>query len=117
MTKTTPLIAAIASAVLAFGPRAATPGARARGGSGGATQAGIASWKGVPFAAPPVGPLRWRMPQPVQHWSGTRDASSFASDCMQIVPRYEPAPAKAPSEDCLYANIWKPAGSKGKLPV
>jgi para-nitrobenzyl esterase len=78
----------------------------------------VASWKGIAFAAPPVGPLRWRAPQPPAPWRGVRDAVAYSHDCMQ-----EPFPGDAaplgtpPAEDCLYANVWKPAGARGKLPV
>jgi para-nitrobenzyl esterase len=76
-------------------------------------------FRGVPFAAPPVGDLRWRPPQPVQHWSGVRQAVDFGPRCVQgrvfgdIVFR-----SKEMSEDCLSLTIWTPARSKGeKLPV
>ncbi len=61
---------------------------------------------GVPFAAPPVGPLRWKAPQPAAHWSTTLQASHLSAPCPQIVPivnTYEG------SEDCLYANVYAPA--------
>lgn len=78
----------------------------------------MASWKGIPFAAPPVGDLRWRAPQPVARWSGVRDATDYGSDCMQVPFPSDAAPlGTPPSEDCLYLNVWKPVGAKGKLPV
>ena len=78
----------------------------------------IVSFKGIPFAAPPVGPLRWRAPQPARPWKGVRDASAYANDCMQLPFPSDAAPlGTPPAEDCLYANVWKPAGAKGKLPV
>jgi para-nitrobenzyl esterase len=80
---------------------------------------GVESWKGIPFAAPPVGELRWRAPQPAPPWDGVRDASAYGSDCMQ-----QPAPSDAappgtePSEDCLYLNVWRSAGrSSAPRPV
>lgn len=78
---------------------------------------GVASFKGVPFAAPPVGDLRWRPPQMAAHWTGVRQAAEFAPDCMQ--GRFGPPAAQAPSEDCLYLNVWRPANvaAKAKLPV
>jgi len=81
---------------------------------------GVASFKGIPFAAPPVGDLRWRPPQPAAKWTGVRQAADFGADCMQ--GRFGPpsAPgAPAPSEDCLFLNVWRPAGATAtaKLPV
>lgn len=84
----------------------------------GQTADGVESWKGIPFAAPPVGPLRWRAPQPAAKWTGVREASRYSSDCMQKPFPSDAAPlGTRPAEDCLYANVWKPAGAKGKLPV
>ena len=71
-------------------------------------------YKGVPFAAPPVGELRWKAPQKVEKWSGVRDATQFAKSPIQgnVFPGGN-------SEDCLYLNIWTPAKRDGKkdLPV
>jgi len=79
---------------------------------------GIIAFKGIPFAAPPVGELRWRAPQPASSWSGTRDATHYGHDCMQNPFPSDAAPlGTPPAEDCLYLNIWKPAAAKGKLPV
>lgn len=79
---------------------------------------GIISYKGVPFAAPPIGMLRWQAPQPVQPWTGIRDAKDYQSDCA-TVPDTNPiiGPRVPKSEDCLYLNIWKPESPKRKLPV
>ena len=83
---------------------------------------GVESFKGIPFAAPPVGELRWRPPQPAAPWTGVRQASEFGADCMQ--GRFGPPPApgappaRVPSEDCLFVNVWRPAGSTAtRLPV
>ncbi|EKU79644.1 carboxylesterase/lipase family protein [Massilia timonae] len=100
------------------GPVATTDSGKVEG----KVDAGIASWKGIPFAAPPVGKLRWRAPQPVQPWAGVRQASSYAADCMQLPFPSDAAPlGTKPDEDCLYLNVWKPAedkgNSEGKLPV
>ncbi len=80
---------------------------------------GVRAFLGIPFAAPPVGDLRWREPQPVAPWAGVRDAKKFGPRPMQgsifsdMVFR-----DKGPSEDCLYLNVWTPARSAGaKLPV
>ncbi len=90
---------------------------------GGVTD-GVVSFKGIPFAAPPVGELRWRPPQPVARWMGVRQATEFGADCMQ--GRFGPPPAAAqgaptprmPSEDCLYLNVWRPEDPTARnLPV
>jgi len=85
----------------------------------GALHEGVLSFKGIPFAAPPVGPLRWQPPQPVEHWSGVRPAVSYGPDCMQIPFPNDAAPLRTvPSEDCLYLNVWRPAHRLAhKLPV
>lgn len=84
----------------------------------GTSMDGVLSWKGIPFAAPPVGELRWRAPQPAAAWQGVRDASAYGNDCMQIPFASDAAPlGTPPAEDCLYANVWRPATSRGKLPV
>jgi para-nitrobenzyl esterase len=81
---------------------------------------GVESFKGVPYAAPPVGPLRWREPQPAPKWTGVRDASHYAPACLQAGNAWPPdTPAEPQSEDCLYLNIWRPAGlaADARLPV
>ncbi|HZF46518.1 MAG TPA: carboxylesterase family protein, partial [Sphingomonadaceae bacterium] len=79
---------------------------------------GVESWKGIPFAAPPVGALRWRAPQQPAPWPGVRQASDYGNDCMQVPFPSDAAPlGTPPAEDCLYANVWKPAGAGGNLPV
>lgn len=70
-------------------------------------------FKGIPFAAPPVGELRWKAPQPVIPWEGVRDASQFGGSPMANTP-FPPGQ----TEDCLYLNVWTPAEySDEKLPV
>ena len=109
----------------------------------GVVEDGVVAFKGVPFAAPPVGDLRWRPPQPAAKWTGVRDATEFSADCMQgrfggpppgaggragapppqgAAPTPTPAPpapaVRAPSEDCLYLSVWRPADQTiGRLPV
>ena len=84
----------------------------------GAAEDGVASWKGIPFAAPPVGPLRWRAPQPAAPWKGLRDAAAYGHDCMQVPFPSDAAPlGTPPAEDCLYANVWRPAKVGARLPV
>ena len=80
---------------------------------------GIVSFKGIPFAAPPVGALRWKSPQPLQSWTGVKQASEYGPSCMQDANFAKIFGATAPiREDCLYLNVWTPAKSAGdKLPV
>jgi para-nitrobenzyl esterase len=81
---------------------------------------GVRSFKGIPFAQPPAGDLRWREPQPVKNWTGARNADQFGPRCMQ---RTSPGAdywfrGNGMSEDCLYLNVWTPAKSSNeKLPV
>lgn len=78
----------------------------------------ITVFRGIPFAAPPVGDLRWRAPQPVAAWAGTLAAHDFAPACPQPTPgdsnefydrEWGTDPAIALDEDCLYLNVWTPA--------
>jgi para-nitrobenzyl esterase len=74
-------------------------------------------YKGIPFAAPPVGDLRWKPPQPAASWQGVKECTEFGSAPMQYSSTTFPTYAK-PSEDCLYLNVWTPAKTSGdKLPV
>ncbi|MGE5182634.1 MAG: carboxylesterase/lipase family protein [Acidobacteriota bacterium] len=76
----------------------------------GASTNGVRSFLGIPFAAPPVGDLRWRAPQPVTPWSGVLDARQTGSACPQtFLGTYT-------DEDCLYLNVWAPSGARN-LPV
>ena len=86
----------------------------------GVTEGDVSVFKGIPFAAPPVGEFRWRPPQPVSPWEGVRDASEFGPNCAQSGWRAAPGTiSEGSSEDCLYLNLWKPAEAKSgaKLPV
>jgi para-nitrobenzyl esterase len=86
----------------------------------GTTDAGVTAFKGIPFAAAPVGDLRWRAPQPVTPWQGVRDATRFGADCVQVAtPFAGPPNPVGTSEDCLFINVWRPAAiAPGKkLPV
>jgi para-nitrobenzyl esterase len=84
----------------------------------------VTVYKGVPFAAPPVGDLRWRAPRPPAAWRGVRKADQFSANCMQVMRESlgpwtsEYQPQGAISEDCLYLNVWTAArSSKEKRPV
>ncbi len=91
------------------------------------TAPGVMEFRGIPFAAAPVGPLRWKAPQPAANWTGVRDGSKWGNTCVQ-----QPAPTRAlgvnlatdlpdspkMSEDCLNLNVFTPATKAGqKLPV
>lgn len=72
----------------------------------GSTENDVASFKGIPFAAPPIGPLRWKAPQPVIRWEGIRRTGSFALPCAQRRGDEDQS-----SEDCLYLNVWTGAAN------
>lgn len=86
----------------------------------GTTEAsGIHVYRGIPFAAPPVGDLRWKEPQPVKDWEGVRPAAQFGPRCMQS-PIFNDMVFRSNgvSEDCLYLNVWTPAKTASeRLPV
>jgi para-nitrobenzyl esterase len=80
---------------------------------------GVRNFKGIPFAAPPVGDLRWREPQPVKPWQGERSADQFGPRCTQTsrLGAIDPLNPRM-SEDCLYLNVWTPANTASdRLPV
>jgi para-nitrobenzyl esterase len=79
----------------------------------------VASFKGIPFAQPPLGALRWRAPQAPLAWRNVRETVSYGPDCMQVPFPGDAAPLGVkPAEDCLYLNVWTPAKFKRrKLPV
>jgi para-nitrobenzyl esterase len=83
---------------------------------------GVKIYRGIPYAAPPVGHLRWKPPKPAAKWKGVRQATEFSNGCVQLRPaRHSPMAVNetlSQSEDCLYLNIWTPANSADdKLPV
>ena len=85
----------------------------------GRAEDGVLAFKGIPYAAPPVGAGRWRPPAPAAVWSGVRDASQFGAACVQPTRTVESiysADLGPTSEDCLTLNVWTPA-STGKAPV
>lgn len=95
-------------------PVVKTEAGRVRG-----TQRGdIAVFKGIPFAAPPVGALRWHAPEPVRPWTGVRSAQAFAPACPQTGMPDQNKGGMRTSEDCLYVNVWTPAKTtSAHLPV
>src|ERR1700737_2010914 len=93
-----------------------TPQARVQSGVlSGVQRDGVVAFLGIPYAAPPMGPDRWRAPRPITAWSGVRSAELFAASCVQPVQREGSGPwtheyvVQGPvSEDCLYLNVWTP---------
>ena len=81
----------------------------------GAAAGGVHVFKGIPYAQPPVGAMRWKAPLPAQKWKGTRDATQFGAACIQ--PKGRPDSIyfwslPKTSEDCLYLNVWAPADAR-----
>jgi para-nitrobenzyl esterase len=114
------LVAASICAVAALSPVTAAPpeirtdSGRVVGVSG--RTAAVRVFKGIPFAAPPVGSMRWRAPHPVIPWNGVRQANEFGPRCVQIAGNLDglqsgEAAAQPMSEDCLYLNVWTAAES------
>src|SRR5580704_14161944 len=104
--------AAIDGAVSAQSTPAKAPVVRIDSGQVRGVEAdGVISFKGIPYAAPPVGKLRWREPQPAQHWAGVRDATKFGPECPQTTEEVQK------SEACLTINVLRPATPAKELPV
>jgi len=101
--------------------RAATDPVKVEGGLvTGAIDRGVRVFKGIPYAAPPVGGLRWKPPQPVISWSGVRDGSALGAECPQT--QYPSTsiyvrPLQPQSEDCLFVNVWTTATATARQPV
>src|SRR6185503_4610078 len=72
----------------------------------GKAEGAVVAFRGVPFAAPPVGSLRWHEPAPVKAWSGVRQTTAFAPACAQADLGWNKSTAATSSEDCLYLNVW-----------
>jgi len=96
----------------------------AQGDISGTRDHGARAWLGIPFAAPPVGDLRWKPPSPAASWRGVLKADRFAASCEQAVdPKglgpwtHEYVVSGPISEDCLYLNVWAPAKAGKKRPV
>jgi para-nitrobenzyl esterase len=105
---------AVSAITLAQSPRALTESGTVTG----VREGGLNVYKGVPFAASPVGELRWRPPIHVAAWTGARKTDAFAPACMQTGVSMPGETPPAVSEDCLYLNIWTPAKSvREHLPV
>jgi para-nitrobenzyl esterase len=105
------------TAAAAASPVRATPTTGAVEGA--VAPSGIRTFKGIPYAAAPVGDLRWKAPQPHARWSGVRKADNFGPRCMQL-PLFSDMVFRSNgmSEDCLYLNVWTPAAdAKARLPV
>ncbi len=86
----------------------------------GALDGGIAVYRGIPFASPPVGELRWKPPQPVGAWDGVKTANEFGAACMQppyAAGSFYKSPGLSVSEDCLTLNVWTGAAPDAKRPV
>jgi para-nitrobenzyl esterase len=86
----------------------------------GVHEAASEAFKGIRFATAPIGEFRWRAPRPVASWTGVRDATRFGADPMQDPFADDMAPLETePSEDCLFVNVWRPAGTRAgaRLPV
>jgi len=83
----------------------------------GAREQSLTVYKAIPFAAPPTGDLRWKPPQPVQPWTGTRQAKTFGPACMQTGVSMPGETPPQTSEDCLTLNIWTPAEAPSRAPV
>ena len=80
----------------------------------------VRSYKGIPYAAPPVGPLRWRPPQPVEPWEGVRDATGLSAACLQPlreIGSFYGQIVDEMDEDCLYLNVWTAASPDERRPV
>ena len=102
---------AMSNATSAPGPQVNAPAGAVRGVNNGS----IRVFKGIPYAQPPVGPLRWKAPQPLARWNGVRDATEFGAACHQPPPRLSTIYTASPmpmSEDCLTLNVWTPANAR-----
>ena len=110
-------VVAVVGTLVAIGTAGAAPVKTDKGAvEGTAAASGIRAFKGIPYAAPPVGALRWKAPQPAAAWTGVRKADAFGARCPQVKVWDDMVFRDEMSEDCLYLNVWTPADAK-KLPV
>lgn len=114
------LLLSLSALMLCVSVMAQEPQVKVEGGIvEGIDSSGVKIFLGIPFAAPPVGELRWKAPQPVVVWQGVRMAKAFGNDPMQYAVYGDMGlEGKGMSEDCLYLNVWTPAKTMSeKLPV
>jgi len=105
----------MSDATTAPGPKVDAPAGAVQG----TTDGGVRVFRGIPYAQPPVGPLRWKAPIPLARWTGVRDATGFGPACFQPPPRLSTIYTGSPmpkSEDCLTLNVWSPASARN-VPV
>lgn len=117
------LLAAAAALLLAAQPASGAPGGSSpkirieTGWVAGVSRDGVSAFLGLPYAAPPVGALRWRPPAPPARWTGVRPATAFQPACMQRGVSMPGEPPPRISEDCLYLNVWTPRAARKGAPV
>lgn len=112
------MIRLLALASLAAAPAASQQVRVESGVLDGATADAVATFKGIPYAAPPVGERRWAAPVPATPWAAPRDATRFGADCVQNAVPGDVSLGAPMAEDCLFLNIWTPkAAANAKLPV
>jgi para-nitrobenzyl esterase len=129
IARMTHILAAAALAAMPLAGIAQTVPTDAGPISGVPARAGVTAFLGIPFAAPPVGDLRWKPPAPPAPWTSVRKADHLGASCMQHIPDHSPSQPPTPftaefdptgdvSEDCLYLNVWAPPHRPGaRLPV
>jgi len=113
------LLALMTGAAAGASPAATADGPVVTTSSGpvrGVPEGGLEVFRGIPFAAPPVGDNRFRPPQPVAPWAAPLDATHFGAACVQVPDELELAPSDTMSEDCLTLNVWTPS-TTGRSPV
>lgn len=110
--------AVLLALLLVYGVASATSVQIESGALQGVDANGLSIYRGIPYAQPPLGDLRWREPQPVRAWKGVRKATVFAPACVQTGVSMPGEAPPAVSEDCLYLNIWAPVTrAEKRLPV